>query len=1091
MWKCRVLLCLGVLVSLLVLPVARAQAPGDLFTYAGNGDGAPYSGGYSGDGGRATAAELYYPNSVALDAAGNLYIADVGDYCVRKVTASTGIITTAAGVCGTSGTSADGGSATHSTLVNPTQVAVDSSGNLYIADSGDQRIRKVTTATGNISTIAGNGTQGYSGDGGAATSAQLSHPDGIGFDKAGNLYISDSYNVVIRKVTASTGIITTVAGNGTGGYSGDGGPATAANLYSPSSLAVDPAGDFYFLDGNNAVVRKVTASTGIITTVAGNNTWGFSGDGGPATKAQIYDAGGVGLDGAGNLYIADTYNQRIRRVDAASGVISTVAGDGYTVPPYNWGGYSGDGGPALNAELNVPTGVTGNGAGDLYIADSNNDRIRKVIHGGKVESLLSLAFPTSPELVGTEVTMTATVSGLPGSPRPTGTVTFSDGTNQLGTVPLNSQGIATFPTDSLAVGSYYPTATYSGDGVYVSSSGPASASYALQIVPSAAAAPTFTPLAGHYNSRLQVALNDSTPGVTIFYTTNGSTPIPPNTLSVGNPNPAGNGIVYTGAITVNGSETIKAVAIGGYYGAGYAVSPVSSASYTIHLPREASLTEGKWAWEDGGATASYAQTSPCGYGPGSIGLPGIYGHLHVPSLTNTPGSRRTAMTWKDINGNFWLFGGFGFDSTGHCAELNDLWVFNVTAHEWTWEGGSSTPSTNGYVAGVYGTQGKFAPGNTPGSREAAVTWTDADGRFWLFGGYGYDSAGTENTLNDLWEFNPAIGQWAWIGGSNLVNQAGIYGSQRTPTPANIPGARWGAYGWTDPNGTLWLFGGSGYDSAGAYDMLNDLWAYNPSSHQWTWMSGGNTVDQNGTYGTQGTGSTANTPGSRNDFVGWVDAQGNFWLFGGLGHAGPNGQPGLLNDLWEFSSNTLKWTWVSGLNTTGTYQNQNSWPGDTGVYGVLGVPQPGNTPGSRISPAAWTDAVGNLWLFGGEGYDAVGNSGIMNDLWEFVPSLGMWSWMGGSNTFASPAPGIYGHPGVADAANQPGARIPSGHWTDDAGNLWLFGGEGYDSQSNDQLLNDIWQYQLPDPPPSAGTHGSGHHHHHHDHDHDGDDILADR
>ena len=1087
MRKYGVLLCLGILVILVALTDARAQTPGEIITYAGNGYGAPNSGGYSGDGGPATSAELFFPNSVALDAAGNLYLADLSNHCVRKVAASTGIITTAAGVCGASGTSADGGSATSSTLVNPTQVAADAAGNLYICDSGDQRIRKVTIATGILSTVAGSGTAGYSGDGGPATSAELSHPAGIGIDKAGNVYINDSYNVVIRKVAADSGIITTVAGNGTGAYSGDGGPATSASLYSPSSLAVDPAGDFYFLDVNNAVVRKVNASTGIITTVAGNNTWGYSGDGGPATKAQIYDASGVGLDGAGNLYIADTYNQRIRRVDTKTGIITTVAGDGYTVPPYASGGYSGDGGPALNAELNDPTGVTGNSVGDLYIADSNNDRVRKVVHGGKVESFIAFAFPTSPELVGTEITMTATVSGLPGYPPPTGTVTFTDGTNQLGTVPLNSEGIATFSIDTLAVGSYYPTATYNGDGAYVSSSGPASPYYALLVVASAAAAPTFSPVGGHYNSRLQVAINDSAPGVTIYYTTNGTTPVAPNSLSVGNPNPPGNGIPYSGAITVNGSETIKAIAIGGYYGAEYAVSPVSTASYTIHLPHEAPLTEGEWAWQSGGATVSPTQATQCGYGPGSIGLPGVYGKLHVPTSTNTPGSRRTAMTWKDINGNFWLFGGFGFDSTGHCAELNDLWVFNVTAHEWTWEGGSSTPSTNGYVAGIYGTQGKFAAGNMPGSRESAVTWTDSDGRLWLFGGYGYDSAGTDNTLNDLWEFNPATGEWAWISGSNVVNHAGVYGTQRAPSPANVPGARWGAYGWTDRNGALWLFGGSGHDSAGAYDNLNDLWKYDQASNQWTWISGGNTVDQDGTYGTQGAGSTADTPGSRNNPAGWVDNQGNFWLFGGLGYAGPNSQSGLLNDLWEFNPNNLKWTWVSGLSTTGTYENQNGWPGDTGVYGVLDSPGPGNTPGSRISAATWTDADGNLWLFGGSGYDSVGNSGNMNDLWEFVPSLEMWAWMGGNNTFATPTPGAYGQPGVANPANHPGARVPGGHWTDNSGNLWLIGGEGYDSQSNEQLLNDMWEYQLPDPPSSAGAHGHGHdhdHHHHHDRDHDG-------
>jgi trimeric autotransporter adhesin len=221
--------------------------------------------------------------------------------------------------------------------------------------------------------VAGNGTQGYSGDGGPATSAELSAPSGVAVDTAGNIYIADLENFRVRKVTASTGKISTVAGNGTQGYSGDGGPATSAELFYSWGVAVDTAGNNYLADIVLNRIRKVTASTGIISTVAGNGTYGFSGDGGPATSAQIYDPYGVAVDIAGNFYIADVGNLRIRKVTASTGKISTVAGNGTA-------GYSGDGGPATSAELYQSQGVAVDTAGNIYIADTVNNRIRAVGH---------------------------------------------------------------------------------------------------------------------------------------------------------------------------------------------------------------------------------------------------------------------------------------------------------------------------------------------------------------------------------------------------------------------------------------------------------------------------------------------------------------------------------------------------------------------------------------------------------------------------------------------------------------------------------------------------------------------------------------
>jgi sugar lactone lactonase YvrE len=330
-----------------------------------------------GDGGQADSAELNYPSGVALDKIGNIYIAELYSYRIRKVTVATGIITTVAGN-GISGFSGDGGQADTAELDLPIDVKLDGNGNIYIVDLYNQRIRKVTASTGVISTVAGNGTKGYSGDGGPADSAELNDPVVIALDSSGNIYIADFYNNRVRRVDAATGIITTIAGNGYGagtssggGYSGDGGPADSAELFNPDGVALDGRGNVYIADVNNNRIRKVDAGTGIITTITGNGTQYLNaGDGGPATSAELYNPLSVALDSSGNIYIADFSNRRIQKVTVATGIITTVAGGGNDS--------LGDGGPADSVQLNYPSGVALDASGNIYIADQGNNRIRKV-----------------------------------------------------------------------------------------------------------------------------------------------------------------------------------------------------------------------------------------------------------------------------------------------------------------------------------------------------------------------------------------------------------------------------------------------------------------------------------------------------------------------------------------------------------------------------------------------------------------------------------------------------------------------------------------------------------------------------------------
>lgn len=358
-------------------PINLGPATGTIVTVAGYG----------------TLVNHLYPTDVTLDGNGNLYIADLVVNGILKVS-PVGVLSTVAGT-GTSGFSGDGGPATSAQLRNPNGIAIDDSGNVYIADTANQRIRKIS-ADGVITTVAGTGAAGYSGDGGPAYLAQVWYPTGVAVDGSGNLYIADNQH--IRKVTVD-GIITTIAGTGSSGYSGDNGPATSAQVNIPHSIAVDGNGNLFIADTYNNRIRKVSTD-GTITTVAGSGAIGFGlggygGDNGPATSAQLNLPYSVAVDGSGNLYIADYRNRRIRQV-SSDGIIKTVAGGGQPVDNV------GDNGPATSARLNNPSGVAVDASGDLYIADLDNFRVRNVVAVGG--GSLSLAGTSYASLSGSTLT---------------------------------------------------------------------------------------------------------------------------------------------------------------------------------------------------------------------------------------------------------------------------------------------------------------------------------------------------------------------------------------------------------------------------------------------------------------------------------------------------------------------------------------------------------------------------------------------------------------------------------------------------------------------------------------------------------------
>lgn len=340
-----------------------------------------------------------------------------------------------------------------------------------------------------------------------------------------------------------------------------------------------------------------------------------------------------------------------------------------------------------------------------------------------------------------------------------------------------------------------------------------------------------------------------------------------------------------------------------------------------------------------------------------------------------------------------------------------LWppVLLAQAEENAWQGINAIGSVN--QVGVYGTQGVPSETTTPGGRDSASSWIDSKGNLWLFGGENCLS-NCKGSLNDLWKFDSITRQWTWVTGADTFNSQGSN---------TIPNARFGATSWIDTSDNLWLFGGVGQG--------NDLWKFNPPTSQWTRLNGNTTIS----YGTQGISSSTNRPGGREFAVSGTEASGAVWLFGGFGSTVSGYSAGYLNDLWKFDPITDQWVWISGSNQ----------PNPPGSYGTQGVANGTNVPSGRFAAASWMDSRGNLWIFGGEGYDAHGSFGYLNDLWQFDSNTTQWTWVSGANTAEQKS--SYGTQGLPSETNDPGARAFTGSWIDTNDNLWLTDG------------NEVWRF----------------------------------
>ena len=399
-------------------------------------------------------------------------------------------------------------------------------------------------------------------------------------------------------------------------------------------------------------------------------------------------------------------------------------------------------------------------------------------------------------------------------------------------------------------------------------------------------------------------------------------------------------------------------------------------------------------------------------GSNLIGAPGVYGVQGIPSVNNHPPGLYEYTEWKDLQGNFWLYGGFS-------PSYSDLWKYDPVTNEWTWVKGNGMQG----LQPVYGSIGVSDPANFPGKRMyCSASWTDMSGHLWLFGG--------DNSRNDLWKYDISTNEWTWMSGTNVIFASGIYGTKGVPSSTNLPpGRSETCSAWTDSMNNLWLFGG--YDNNG--DNLNDLWRYSITTNEWTWMSGSSFSNSFSVYGTKGIPAPANVPGARISYSKWKDKSGNFWLMGG------SEWPDFNDDVWKFDPGINQWTWMAGTNMHD----------DAGNYITKCVLDSINRPGSRAEHRSTvTDNCGRFWMFGGTDPSL----DYLNDLWVFSPDQAKWMWLSGTNQVNQS--NVYGTIGVPSPTNSPASRWGSISWWGNDNRFYLFGGS---DMGTSQCFAELWVY----------------------------------
>jgi N-acetylneuraminic acid mutarotase len=526
-----------------------------------------------------------------------------------------------------------------------------------------------------------------------------------------------------------------------------------------------------------------------------------------------------------------------------------------------------------------------------------------------------------------------------------------------------------------------------------------------------AAPPTFNPPAGSYPVAQTVGLADATPNATIYYTTDGTTPTTASTP-------------YFLPFPITATATVEAIATAPKF----SQSPVATATYSIAIPPS---NRGMWTWMGGSQLANQ---------------PPVYGTLGVADPANTPGDNSQGIAFPGPKGTFLLFAG---EESGSFDSFSALWQYDPGSGLWTWVAGPNTVDSDG----DYGTEGVASAANAPPHRYAAPSWSDSSGNLYFFGGrQDVKSAAFAPPLafDDLWTLNPSNFTFTWIGGTPIADSSGSYGTIGVPSPANFPSARYSTTACSDHQGNLWMFGW-GAPTLGGPVTYNDLWEFNTTTGNWTWETGSQFPNPLGVYGVLGSAAPANTPGGRGSMACWTAPDGKLWFFGGLGEANGVTKTGSSynnNDLWTFDPATLLWTWVGGSDTVDQPSN----------YGNLGQPTASTYPGARHGQSYWTGKNGDLWLFGGFAMNAYYSyPQVADDLWRYNIASGQWTWMTGQPAGSSLGLPVYGTLGVPSPANTPGSRTYGVTWVDSEGNLWLFGGAGYDSTGTVGYLSDLWRY----------------------------------